>query len=321
VECARYADRVTTLVTLDDVRAAAARIEGVVVRTPLLPAPAIGERLWLKPENLQPTGAFKLRGATNAVRSLPIGSLSAGVVTHSSGNHGQALAYAARAAGIPCWVVVPEGAPSVKVEAIRALGAEIVLVPPARRLPEAERIAAERGATLVPPFDDVAVIAGQGTVGLEILADLPDVDVVLVQVGGGGLVSGVAAAVKALRPATKVIGVEPELAAETAEGLHSGTLTPWPVEQTYRTIADGVRTSPSALTFAHIQAYVDDIVTVTEEQIRAAVGVLAHKARIVAEPSGALTTAAYLHAKLPEGRTVAVVSGGNADPELLRELL
>jgi threonine dehydratase len=310
-----------TLVTLADVQAAARRIEGGVVRTPLLPAPAIAEGLWLKPESLQPTGAFKLRGATNAVRSLPPGSLSAGVVTHSSGNHGQALAYAARAAGIACWVVVPEGAPGVKVEAIRAQGAEIVLVPPAQRLAAAQKIAAERGATLVPPFDDPAVIAGQGTIGLEILADLPEVDVILVQVGGGGLISGVAAAVKALRPSTRVIGVEPDLAAETAEGLHSGTLTPWPVEQTYRTIADGVRISPSELTFAHIQTYVDDIVTVTEAQIRAAVGVLAHRARIVAEPSGALTTAAYLHQRLPGGRTVAIVSGGNADPDLLRELV
>ncbi|MEV0271122.1 threonine/serine dehydratase [Hamadaea sp. NPDC050747] len=311
----------TTLVTLADVRAAADRVEGVVVRTPLLPVPGIGPDLWLKPESLQPTGAFKVRGATNAVRSLPAESLRAGVVTHSSGNHGQALAYAARMAGIACWVVVPEGAPSVKVEAIRAQGAEIVLVPPAQRLPEAERIAAVRGATLVPPFDDPAVIAGQGTLGLEIVADLPDVDVVLVQVGGGGLVSGVAAAVKALSPSARVIGVEPELAAETAEGLHTGTLVPWPVERTYRTIADGVRTSPSELTFAHIQAYVDDIVTVTEEQIRAAVGVLAHQARIVAEPSGALTTAAYLAGKAPGGRTVAIVSGGNADPALLHELL
>ncbi|MCP2328269.1 threonine dehydratase [Hamadaea flava] len=311
----------TTLVTLADIRAAADRIEGVVVRTPLLPAPGVGPDLWLKPESLQPTGAFKLRGATNAVRSLGAEALPAGVVTHSSGNHGQALAYAARAAGIPCWVVVPEGAPKVKVAAIRAQGAEIVLVPPAQRLAAAEKIAAERGATLVPPFDDPAVIAGQGTVGLEIVEDLPDVDVILVQVGGGGLVSGVAAAVKAVSPSARVIGVEPELAAETAEGLRAGTLVPWPVERTYRTIADGVRTSPSELTFAHIQTYVDDIVTVTEEQIRAAVGVLAYQARIVAEPSGALTAAAYLAGKAPTGRTVAIVSGGNADPALLHDLL
>jgi threonine dehydratase len=314
-----------TLVTLADVQAAAERIAGVAVRTPLLPAPGIESsgRLWLKPESLQPTGAFKIRGATNAIRSLPGGALSAGVVTHSSGNHGQALAYAARMAGIACCVVVPEGAPAVKVEAIRAHGAEIVIVPPERRLPEAQRIAAERGATLVPPFDDPAVIAGQGTVGLEIVADLPEVDVVLIQVGGGGLISGVAAAVKTLRPSVQVIGVEPELAAETAQALRTGELVAWPVEQTYRTIADGVRTGPSALTFAHIQTYVDSIVTVTEEEIRSAVGVLAHGARLVAEPSGALTVAAYLHrsAELPQGRTVAVVSGGNADPQLLRSLL
>jgi threonine dehydratase len=314
-----------TLVTLADVQSAAQRIAGVAVRTPLLPAPGIDPsgRLWLKPESLQPTGAFKIRGATNAVRSLPAQARSAGVVTHSSGNHGQALAYAARMAGIACCVVVPEGAPAVKVEAIRAQRAEIVLVPPDRRLSEAQRIAAERGATLIPPFDDPAVIAGQGTIGLEIVADLPDVDVVLTQIGGGGLISGVAVALKALRPSVQVIGVEPELAAETAQALRTGELIAWPVEQTYRTIADGVRTCPSALTFAHIQAYVDQIVTVSEAEIRSAVGVLAHAARLVAEPSGALTVAAYLHrsAHLPPGKTVAVVSGGNADPDLLRSLL
>ena len=189
-----------TLVTLADVQAAAQRIAGAAVRTPLLPAPGVDPsgRLWLKPESLQPTGAFKIRGATNAVRSLPAEARSAGVVTHSSGNHGQALAYAARMAGIACCVVVPEGAPAVKVEAIRAQQAEIVLVPPDRRLSEAQRIAADRGATLIPPFDHAAVIAGQGTIGLEIVADLPDVDVVLTQVGGGGLISGVAVALKAV---------------------------------------------------------------------------------------------------------------------------
>lgn len=313
-----------TLVTLNDVQAAAARIAGVAVRTPLLPVPGVepSGRLWLKPESLQPTGAFKIRGAANAVRSLTPEARAGGVVTHSSGNHGQALAYAARMAGIACCVIVPEGAPAVKVEAIRAQGAEIVLVPPAQRLEAALKVAAERGAALVPPFDDPAVIAGQGTIGLEIVADLSDVDVVLCPVGGGGLISGVATAVKALRPQAQVVGVEPEEAAETAESLITGQLTPWPTERTYRTIADGVRTCPSELTFAHIRERVDRIVTVTEAEIRAGVGVLAHRARIVAEPSGALTTAAYLRYRdeLP-GKVVAVVSGGNLDPDLLRTLI
>src|SRR5262245_3097122 len=178
------------LVTLDDISAAAQRIVGVAVRTPLITAPAIGAGLWLKPETLQPTGAFKVRGAVNAVFSLPPEVRARGVVTHSSGNHGQALAYAARVAGTACCVVVPSTAPAVKIEAIRALGAEIVLAPPPERLSEAERVAEERGATLIPPFDHHDVIAGQGTVALEILADLPEVDVIVTPVGGGGLISG-----------------------------------------------------------------------------------------------------------------------------------
>jgi threonine dehydratase len=313
------------LVTLDDVRAAAGRIAGVAVRTPLLPAPGVDRSggLWLKPESLQPTGAFKIRGAVNAIRSLPEERRAAGVVTHSSGNHGQALAYAARAAGIPCCVIVPDVAPAVKVEAIRAQGAEIVFVHPAQRLSKAERVTAEWGATLIPPFDAAEVIAGQGTIALEIFADMPDVDVILAPVGGGGLISGIAVAVKALRPSVRVIGVEPELAAETAQSLREGRRVVWPAEQTYRTVADGVRTSPSELTFAHIETYVDSIVTVSEDEIRAAVGVLAHGARLVAEPSGALPVAAYLHrrAQLPPGMTVGVISGGNVDPDLLRSLL
>jgi threonine dehydratase len=309
------------LVSLDDVHAAAQRVAGIAVHTPLLVAAGIGEGLWLKPETLQPTGAFKIRGAVNAVFSLPEQVRARGVVTHSSGNHGQALAYAARAAGIACVVVVPSTAPAVKVEAIRAQGAEIVTVAPLERLPEAQKIADERGATLIPPFDHRDVIAGQGTLALEILTDLPEVEVIVTPVGGGGLISGVAAAAKALRPGVRVIGVEPELAAETAESLHRGELVAWPVEKTYQTMADGVRTSPSPLTFAHIQSYVDDIVTVTEDQIRAAVGVLAHQARLVVEPSGALPIAAYLHGKLPGGPTVAVLSGGNVEPAELRAMI
>lgn len=309
------------LVTLEDVHAAAQRIVGVAVRTPLLVAPAIGAGLWLKPETLQPTGAFKIRGAVNAVFSLAPEVRARGVVTHSSGNHGQALAYAARVAGTSCCVVVPSTAPAVKVDAIRALGAEIIKAEPPERLSEAERVAEERDATLIPPFDHRDVIAGQGTVALEILADYPEVDVIVVPVGGGGLISGVATAAKAIRPRIKVIGVEPELAAETAESLHTGELVKWPVEKTYQTIADGVRTNPSELTFAHIRSYVDDIVTVSEDQIRAAVGVLAHKGRLVVEPSGALPVAAYLNGKLPSGSAAVVLSGGNLEPADLRAMI
>ncbi len=304
------------LVTLQEVRAAAERIAGIATRTQLL---AMGENFWLKPESLQPIGAFKIRGAANAIGALQ----PKAVITHSSGNHGRALAYAAARQKIPVTVVMPDTSPKVKVDAIAALGAEVIMVPPPERLDVAQQIATEKGATLIPPFDHHDVIAGQGTIGLEILEDLPEADVIIVPVGGGGLISGVAAAVKALRPSCRVIGVEPELAGEAAESLRHGSLVSWPVEKTYQTVADGVRTAPSQLTFAHMREHVDDIITVSDEEILKAMGVLASQARLVAEPSGAISVAAYLYrrATLPTGRTVAVISGGNVDPELLRSCL
>jgi threonine dehydratase len=310
------------LVTLDEIRAAAKNIQGVAVRTPLLPWLA-GDGLVLKPESLQPTGAFKVRGAQHAVACLPAERRTAGVVTHSSGNHAQALAYAARAAGVPCVVVMPEGAAPVKIAATRALGAEVVLVPPAQREPRMTELAAERGLSPIPPYDHRDVIAGQGTIGLEIIDDLPDVDVVLVPVGGGGLAAGVATAVKALRPSVAVVGVEPSLAADARDSVAAGRVVTWPVEQAYRTIADALRTPLSALTLAHLSDRLDGIVTVSDDEIRDAVGRLARSARLVTEPGGAAAVAAYLHRRgsLPAGRTVAVVSGGNIDPALLRELL
>jgi threonine dehydratase len=310
------------LVGLAEVRAAAGRIGERVVRTPLLPVPW-SEKLWLKPESLQPTGAFKLRGAAHALSQLPADRRAAGVVTHSSGNHGQALAYAARAAAVPCTVVVPEGAAPHKVAAIERLAADVVRVPPDERAGRAEAIAGQRGMVMVPPYDHPDIIAGQGTVGLEIAADLPDVDVVLVPVGGGGLASGVAVAVTALRPGARVVGVEPELAADARESLAAGALRPWPAERTYRTMADGLRTSLSELTLAHLRAHLYGIVTVTEEEILGATRALLLQARLVVEPSGAVATAAFLHRReeLPAGRTVAVVSGGNLDPALLRRLV
>ncbi|WP_433389205.1 threonine ammonia-lyase [Micromonospora sp. KLBMP9576] len=310
------------LVSMTDIRAAAADIAGTVLRTPLLPT-GWDAQLWLKPESLQPVGSFKLRGATHAVARLTAEERARGVVTHSSGNHGLALAYAARAAGVPCRIVVPEGAPAVKVDRIRALGVEVLLVPPPQRGPEAERIAATTGAVLVPPFDDRRIIAGQGTVGLEIVEDLPDVDVVLVPVGGGGLSSGVATAVAAVRPAAAVIGVEPELAADARESLAAGSVVAWGEERTYRTMADGLRLPPSELTLAHLRARLDRIVTVTEDEIRAAMGRLVRDARLVVEPSGAVAVAARLFraTELPPGRTVAVVTGGNVDPAVLAGVL
>ncbi|MFI6759208.1 threonine/serine dehydratase [Micromonospora sp. NPDC050417] len=306
------------LVTLDDVRDAATRIAGRVVRTPLLPV-GWDREFWLKPESLQPVGSFKLRGATNAVARLTDAERTRGVVTHSSGNHGQALAYAARDAGAPCTVVIPEGAPSIKIEQVRALGAEVVLVPAAERLAAAERIVAERGRTLIPPYDDRNVIAGQGTIGLEIVEDLPGVEVVLVPVGGGGLSSGVATAIKALPSLTRVYGVEPAYAADARESLESGRLVVWDLARTHRTSADGLRTSLSELTLAHLRERLDGILTVTESEIAAATAQLVRGARLVVEPSGAVAAAARLFHRdeLPSGRTVAVVSGGNVDPAVL----
>jgi threonine dehydratase len=229
------------------------------------------------------------------------------VITHSSGNHAQALAYAARAFQVPCVVVMPDTAPPVKIAATRQLGAEVVLVAPELRAERCAELAGERGLSVIPPYDHPDVIAGQGTVGLEIVEDMSTVDVVLVPVGGGGL----------------VIGVEPELAADARDSLRAGRLVSWPIEQRYRTVADGVRVELSELTFAHLSRRLDGIVTVSEEEILGTVGALARSARLVVEPSGAVSVAAFLHRRgeLPPGRTVAVISGGNLDPTLLARLL
>ncbi|WP_285506501.1 threonine/serine dehydratase [Actinokineospora sp. NBRC 105648] len=314
------------LVTIDDITAAAARIAGTAVRTPLLPCPwttASDRPLWIKPESLQPVGAFKIRGAYNAVARLSDEQRARGVVAYSSGNHAQAVAYAARAFGVPAWIVVPEHTPRVKVEATRSHGAEVVLVPVGERESRAHEIAEREGAALIPPFDHPDVIAGQGTIGLEIIADLPTVDVVLAPVSGGGLISGVAAAVKALKPDAQVWAVEPELAGDTAASLKAGKRVSWPIEDRNRTIADGLQSQPSDLTFAHEQALVDGIITVSEDEIRDAVRFLANRTRLVAEPSGATSVAGYLHhaTELPKGNTVAILSGGNLDPETLHDLL
>ncbi|MEV6875161.1 threonine/serine dehydratase [Amycolatopsis sp. NPDC051128] len=312
------------LVTISDIEAAAKRVEGVAVRTPLLLQTWDPRNtLWLKPESLQPIGAFKVRGAFNAIGTLDDAARARGVIAYSSGNHAQAVAYAAQRYGVPAVIVVPDVAPRIKVEATRSYGAEVVEVPIGEHEAKAHELAAERGLTLVPPFDDAAIIAGQGTAGLEIAEDLPDVEVVLVPISGGGLAAGVGTAIKARCPRAKVIGVEPALAADAAESLRRGELVRWPQADRARTIADGLRSQPSELTFAHLLEVVDQMVTVTEDEIRDAVRTLARQARLVAEPSGAVTTAAYLfHAgELPAGRTVAIVSGGNVDPAQFAEIL
>jgi len=310
------------LVTLADVEKAARNIDGVAVRTPLLAAPFAND-LWLKPESLQPIGAFKVRGAFHAVAALPPDVRANGVVAHSSGNHAQALAYAARAFGIPCVIVMPDVAPKVKIAATAALGAEIVMAPPPERNTISTAIARERNMSLIPPFDHPDVIAGQGTIGLEIVADLPDVACVLVPIGGGGLASGIAVAVKALRPGTAVIGVEPELAGDAADSMAAGELRQWPLELTYRTIADGLRTALSERTFTHLRKYLDGVVTVTEAEIEDAMRQIVLRGRLVAEPSGAVAVAGYLHhrADLPAGPTVAVITGGNVEPATLARIV
>jgi threonine dehydratase len=320
------------LVTVDDLRAAQKRIAGVAVRTPLMPCPwadTAGRTLHLKPENLQPTGAFKTRGAANRLAALTAEERARGVVAQSSGNHAQAVAYAAQRLGIEAVIVMPDTSPAVKVENTRSFGAEVILVPMNERDTTPADLAAAHGYVWVPPYDDPFIIAGQGTVGLEIAEDATALDLdlrtVLVPVSGGGLVSGTAAALKLTMPGVRVIGVEPELAGDAAESFRTGERRVWPFEMTHRTIADGLRTnSLGVLPWEHIQAYVDDIITVTEEEIRSTVAVLARRGRLVAEPSGAVATAAYLHhaEELPAGRSVAaVVSGGNIEPSLLAELL
>lgn len=318
-----------SLVPLEAIRAAGARIAGIAVKTPLVRAyfPEVPGDVWLKAESLQPIGSFKLRGAANKILQLSKDEIARGVITYSSGNHAQGVAYAAREVGAKAVIVMPRNAPAIKRAATIALGAEVVDVGVAssERLAKAEELVREHGYVVIPPYDDEQIIAGQATCGLELVEALPEVDLVLAPVSGGGLLSGVAAAVKRLSPRTKVFGVEPELAADATESFKTGKLTTWPAEMTSRTIADGLRTqSVGVRNFAHIQAFVDGIITVTEAEIRAAMRAIVASARIVPEPSGAVTSAALLfhRAQLPGFKTaVAVVSGGNVDPTLLAEVL
>jgi threonine ammonia-lyase medium form len=311
------------LPTLADIEQARARLRDVLVATPILPLdPALagGHDLLVKCENLQRTGSFKIRGAFNRIASLSVEARSRGVVAYSSGNHAQGVACAAALLGVAATVVMPENAVAAKVEATRRYGAEVIFAgtDSETRRHRAEALAVERGAALVPPYDSPEIIAGQGTLGLEILEAVPEVQVVIVPVGGGGLISGVALAIKSLRPEVRVIGAEPEGAADAAGSFRSGKIVEL---DSIETIADGLRARRIGdLPFEAIRAHVDEIITVSEQAILDATRLLLTVAHVVAEPSGAVSVAAAL-SRAPGERVVAVVSGGNIDLALLQVLM
>lgn len=315
------------MITLEKIQQAQERLRGVALRTPLQRVSFREGEIYLKPENLQPIGSFKLRGAYNKIATFSSGQRDRGVIAYSSGNHAQGVAYAARAMGCHATIVMPDNSPQLKLEKTRALGAEIVIVGPSsdERRARAEELAQQKGYALVPPYDDEAIIAGQGTMGLEILADLSDATTVLVCVGGGGMISGIAAAVKNMRPSPKVYGVESELGAKAKASFEAGQRLTFPAEETTRTIADGLRTqSVGECNFEHIQRYVDGFISVSEDEIREAVRRLAFDAHLIAEPSGAVPLAGALFHRneFPSaGKTVAIVSGGNIAPEMLKAIL
>jgi threonine dehydratase len=331
------------MVSLDEIRAAQLRIAGIAVRTGLyrieperLAAAGVAAlpfEIWVKAESEQPIGSFKLRGAYNCIAQLTAEQLRRGVITYSSGNHGQGVAFAARALGAKAVIVMPGNAPAVKIAATEALGAEVVLVGTGskERRTKAEELATKFGYTIVPPYDDPAIIAGQATCGLEILEQLEATNavgestVILSPVSGGGLLSGLASVVKLSRAhGVQVWGAEPELAADAKESFDRKTLVEWPAAKTTRTISDGLRTqSLGVLNFEHIVRFVDGIVTVSEDEIVAAMRVMLEATGLVAEPSGAVTLAAALfhHAELPRcERMVAVLSGGNIESAMRRRL-
>ncbi|HUU36540.1 MAG TPA: threonine/serine dehydratase [Vicinamibacterales bacterium] len=310
----------TPLVTLDDIRAAAERVRGTAVRTPTLalswPGPAPAHPFFIKCENLQPMGAFKVRGAFNMLAQLPADARARGVITYSSGNHGQGVAMAAQVMGVPAVIVMPTTAPGVKVDGVRSYGAEVIFAGTTSidRQTRAEAEAAARGLTIIPPFDHPMVIAGQGTVGLELLEQVPDLGTVYVPMGGGGLIAGVATAIKQTRPEVRVVGVEPTGAMKMRAAREAGH--PVTLEKT-ASIGDGIMNMRAgAITFAHVEKYVDDLVAVPDEAMAAAVAWLFKTARIVAEPSGAATTAAVMEGLGgPAGAVAVIVSGGNVQPD------
>lgn len=315
-------------ITLSAIREAAARIRPQAKRTPLITSRGFNQRAgggiqaFLKAENFQTGGAFKIRGAMNFVRSIPAADLPRGVVAFSSGNHAQAVAIAAKSAGVPATVVMPHDAPKSKMQATRDHGATVITYDRLSEDREAigRRIAADTGATLVPPYDHPWIIAGQGTCALEILEENPEIDTLVVCVGGGGLISGCATTAKAINPAIKVIGVEPELANDTWLSRKEGRAIQ---VDTSRTIADGLRTpKPGDITFPIIQRLVDDIVLVSEHEILETMRFLLMRCKILVEPSGAVAAAAVLFGKLPKsaGAVGITLSGGNLDWEMVGQL-
>jgi threonine dehydratase len=313
-------------VTLAALREAARGLEGVAVQTPLVDMPALAGRLGLpvaaKCEHLQPVGAFKIRGAYTSVSRIPAVQRARGVITYSSGNQGQAVAFAARLLGTHAVVVMPERAPAIKVEGVKRLGGEVVLAgnSSAERHARALALAEERGLAMVPPYENLDVITGQGTCGLEILDARPEVETILVPVGGGGLIAGIAAAVAAIKPSVRVIGVEPVAAAKLARALEAGK----PIQlDLAASLADGLLPlSIGELPFAVLSGVVRETVQVSEDEIVAAVRHLYQTLQLVVEPSGAVTTAALLSGRVqPTGSTVVVISGGNVDPDLFQHLV
>jgi threonine dehydratase len=317
------------LVTLEEIRAARERIRSTARYTPLLEvpwpalqapkAPQAPKALWLKAESLQPMGAFKIRGAFNMISQLPKENLERGVITYSSGNHGQAVAMAAQKIGAPAVIVMPPTAPQVKIDGCKSYGAEVIMegTTSLDRQRRAEKEASERGLTIVPPFDHKQIIIGQGTMGLEILEQCPDVGTVVVPVGGGGMASGVAAAIKLSKPSVRIVAVEPEGAPKMSKSLEAGHPITLPFS---KSIADGLMNlRPGDITFAHIRAFVDEVVTVSEGAIATNVAWLFRHSRLVVEPSGAVTTAAVAlglgNIDPSKGAVVAVVSGGNVAPD------
>jgi threonine dehydratase len=319
------ANESATLVSLEDLEGAAQVLRGVAVRTPLLAVSALsaaGASVWVKPEMLQPTGAFKLRGAYYFLSRLSPQERGRGIVAPSSGNHAQAVAMAASLFGVPCTVVMPTSVTPAKREGAERLGARVVLagLTTADRMARAEEIVRSEGATMVPPYDHPWIVAGQGTVGLEIVEDLPDVRTVLVPVGGGGLSAGVATAVKLSVPNARVIGVEPAGAPKLSRARAAGR--PVRLEHT-QSLADGLMAvEVGHVPFAHHQRFIDEVVTVDDETLRPAMRVLLDRAKLVTEPSGAITVAALMSGGVrAEGPTVAVLSGGNIEWTGLQELL
>jgi threonine dehydratase len=318
------------LVSLDAVVAARNLLAGIATVTPIVPIGRPEARHVLKAESLQPVGSFKIRGAYVAVASLSPEQRTRGAITYSSGNHGRGVARAARLLGVPAIVVVPANATAVKLREIRADGAEVIVAGTANaeRQAVAEHLAADRGLALIPPYNDDRVIAGQGTIGLELLDQVPDLAAVLIPIGGGGLASGICVAIRALRPSVRLIGVEPELAADARDSLAAGRIVAWPAEATARTIADGARTQAiGARTFVHLNALLDQIVTVSEAEIIGAMSLAADEAHLVIEPTGGLALAALRwHGREAgieglNGTAVAIVSGGNVDPDRYRSWL